>query len=52
MHDFALTENYVVLFDLPVIFSLGLLLAAGEMPYAWIRADRPRGPDAPWAQRG
>jgi carotenoid cleavage dioxygenase-like enzyme len=35
MHDFALTEKYVVLFDLPVTFSLA---AAGDglpLPYTW-----------------
>jgi carotenoid cleavage dioxygenase len=34
MHDFALTEKYVVLYDLPVTFSLDAA-KAGRMPYVW-----------------
>ena len=33
MHDFALTERYVVLYDLPVTFSADA--PAGSYPYAW-----------------
>ena len=42
MHDFALTENYVVLFDLPVTFSLDLVSAGREMPYTWNPAHQGR----------
>ena len=35
MHDFALTEKYVVLFDLPVTFSLAGASAGLRLPYTW-----------------
>ncbi len=35
MHDFALTENYVVLLDLPVTFSMNAVSAGDELPYTW-----------------
>jgi carotenoid cleavage dioxygenase-like enzyme len=35
MHDFALTESYVVLFDLPVTFSMEAASAGSQLPYAW-----------------
>jgi carotenoid cleavage dioxygenase-like enzyme len=35
MHDFALTEMYVVLLDLPVTFSLDAVSAGEELPYTW-----------------
>jgi carotenoid cleavage dioxygenase-like enzyme len=35
MHDFALTERYVVLFDLPVTFSLTAVSAGMKLPYTW-----------------
>ena len=35
MHDFALTERYVVLLDLPVTFSLNAVTAGKELPYVW-----------------
>ena len=35
MHDFALTENYVVLLDLPVTFSMDAVSAGRQMPYVW-----------------
>ena len=35
MHDFALTENYLVLLDLPVTFSLDAVSAGSELPYIW-----------------
>jgi carotenoid cleavage dioxygenase-like enzyme len=41
MHDFALTEKYVVLYDLPVTFSLDAA-KAGRMPYAWNPAHEAR----------
>lgn len=34
MHDFAITENYVLFFDLPVVFDLELAMG-GSMPYRW-----------------
>ncbi|MFJ5646199.1 carotenoid oxygenase family protein [Streptomyces sp. NPDC093223] len=34
MHDFAITENYVVWLDLPVVFD-SALLAGGGMPMRW-----------------
>jgi carotenoid cleavage dioxygenase-like enzyme len=37
MHDFALTERYVVLFDLPVTFSLTAVSAGMKLPYTWNR---------------
>ena len=42
MHDFAVTGNYVVLFDLPVTFSLDLVSAGREMPYSWNPAHHAR----------
>lgn len=41
MHDFALTEKYVVLYDLPVTFSLNAA-KAGRFPYVWNPAHEPR----------
>ena len=35
MHDFALTEKYVVLYDLPVTFSMDAASAGRELPYVW-----------------
>ena len=35
MHDFALTETYVVLFDLPVTFSMAAAESGSQLPYAW-----------------
>jgi carotenoid cleavage dioxygenase-like enzyme len=35
MHDFALTERYVVLFDLPVTFSMAAVSAGVQLPYTW-----------------
>jgi len=35
MHDFALTGNYVVLFDLPVTFSMDAMSAGVQLPYTW-----------------
>jgi carotenoid cleavage dioxygenase-like enzyme len=35
MHDFALTEKYVVLLDLPVTFSLNAVTQGKELPYVW-----------------
>jgi carotenoid cleavage dioxygenase-like enzyme len=35
MHDFALTERYVVLLDLPVTFSMDAASAGSRLPYTW-----------------
>jgi carotenoid cleavage dioxygenase len=35
MHDFALTGKYVVLFDLPVTFSMAAATDGSPMPYTW-----------------
>jgi carotenoid cleavage dioxygenase-like enzyme len=35
MHDFALTQKYVVLYDLPVTFSMDAVSAGSELPYVW-----------------
>ncbi|NUR61098.1 MAG: carotenoid oxygenase family protein [Catenulispora sp.] len=35
MHDFALTERYVVLFDLPMTFSKAAVAAGERLPYTW-----------------
>lgn len=35
VHDCAITENFVVLFDFPVTFSLDAVVAGSRLPYAW-----------------
>ena len=35
IHDCAITEHYVLVFDLPVTFSMKSLLAGYRFPYAW-----------------
>jgi carotenoid cleavage dioxygenase-like enzyme len=40
-HDFALTEKYVVLYNLPVTFSLDAVAAGAKMPYVWNPHHRP-----------
>jgi carotenoid cleavage dioxygenase-like enzyme len=42
MHDFALTEHYVLLFDLPVTFSMDAVSAGRKLPYTWNPAHQPR----------
>jgi carotenoid cleavage dioxygenase len=42
MHDFALTGKYVVLFDLPVTFSMDAVSAGKELPYTWNPAHHAR----------
>jgi carotenoid cleavage dioxygenase-like enzyme len=42
VHDCALTTNYVVIFDLPVTFSMKALLGGFRFPYAWNREHRAR----------
>jgi carotenoid cleavage dioxygenase len=42
MHDFALTERYVVLLDLPVTFDLAAATAGSSLPYGWNPEHPPR----------
>ncbi|MET7326788.1 carotenoid oxygenase family protein [Nonomuraea sp. NPDC005650] len=35
LHDFALTERYVVIYDLPVTFSMAHAEKGVQLPYAW-----------------
>ena len=42
IHDCALTENYVVILDLPVTFSMKALLAGHRFPYRWNREHKAR----------
>ncbi len=42
VHDFALTDRYVVLLDLPVTFDLDAAAAGGQLPYGWNPAHPPR----------
>ena len=35
IHDCAITENHVLIFDLPVTFSMKMLLSGYRFPYAW-----------------
>jgi carotenoid cleavage dioxygenase-like enzyme len=42
MHDFALTEKYVVLFDLPVTFSMAAASSGVKLPYTWNPAHQAR----------
>jgi 8'-apo-carotenoid 13,14-cleaving dioxygenase len=35
IHECALTKNYVLIFDLPVTFSMKALLAGQKFPYGW-----------------
>ncbi|MCW2695409.1 MAG: 9-cis-epoxycarotenoid dioxygenase [Modestobacter sp.] len=42
MHDFALTDRYVVLLDLPVTFSMDAAAAGVQLPYTWNPAHPPR----------
>jgi Retinal pigment epithelial membrane protein len=51
MHDFALAEHYVLLFDLPVAFSMDAVAAGRELPTRGTRRTIPRsvGPTG-WGQ--
>lgn len=42
IHDCMITPNHVIVFDLPVTFSLKTLLAGHAFPYAWNPAHRAR----------
>jgi 8'-apo-carotenoid 13,14-cleaving dioxygenase len=42
IHDCMITKNYVIILDLPVTFSMKLLLAGHAFPYAWNPAHKAR----------
>jgi carotenoid cleavage dioxygenase len=42
VHDCAITERYVLLFDLPVTFSLDDAMAGAQLPYRWNPDHPPR----------
>jgi carotenoid cleavage dioxygenase len=42
VHDCAVTERYVVLFDLPVTFSMDAVAAGASLPYRWNPDHPPR----------
>ncbi|HMN53848.1 MAG TPA: carotenoid oxygenase family protein [Sphingopyxis sp.] len=42
IHDCAITEHYVLVFDLPVTLSMKMLLAGYRFPYAWNEAHPAR----------
>lgn len=42
VHETGLTENWVIAFDLPVLFSSDLLEAGRSLPYAWDPTHVPR----------
>jgi carotenoid cleavage dioxygenase-like enzyme len=42
VHDCAITERYVVLFDLPVTFSMDAAAAGARLPYRWNPEHPPR----------
>jgi carotenoid cleavage dioxygenase len=35
MHDFAITENYVIFMDLPILFQLELAIMGDSFPFRW-----------------
>lgn len=42
IHDFAITENYVLIFDLPVVFSMQAVEQGLPLPYRWDSEYTPR----------
>ena len=42
IHDCSITENYVIILDLPVTFSMKAMLAGQRFPYRWNREHRAR----------
>lgn len=42
MHDFALTERHVVLFDVPIAFDAAAARAGDPLPYVWNDKHPPR----------
>ena len=35
MHDFAISENYVIFMELPIVFSWMAMLTGGALPFVW-----------------
>ena len=52
IHDCAITTNYVLVFDLPVTFSMRAALAGHGFPYKWNPSHRARVGLCPRAGRG
>jgi len=42
IHECAITQKYVLVFDLPVTFSMKALIGGEQFPYAWNPAHRAR----------
>jgi carotenoid cleavage dioxygenase len=42
IHDCAITQRYVLIFDLPITFSYGALLRGAGFPYQWNARHPPR----------
>ncbi|MCZ8019721.1 carotenoid oxygenase family protein [Novosphingobium sp.] len=42
IHECTITRNYVVVFDLPVTFSMKALISGEKFPYAWNRDHQAR----------
>ncbi len=42
MHDFAMTESFIVVLDLPVTFSLDMAGTGNKFPYTWNPAHQAR----------
>lgn len=42
MHDWALTQNYVIVFDLPAVFSPEAAMSGAPVPFAWDETHQAR----------
>jgi carotenoid cleavage dioxygenase len=42
MHDCAITEKYILIFDLPCLFNLEMAMSGGSFPYIWSADYVPR----------
>lgn len=42
MHDFAVTNNYVIFYDLPVVFDINKAIAGEGFPFGWDAEHVPR----------
>jgi carotenoid cleavage dioxygenase-like enzyme len=42
IHDAAITQKWIVLLDLPVLFDMELALSGASLPYRWFDDYRPR----------